>query len=99
MTHKYEVGDFVRYIIKNEVGLVGEVISDSNKIRCYWHMGGTRATASTEIVEPLTLEEVKSTTFSNDYAKQSLMERQMRLFEGGDVSDLIDDQDVRADLK
>lgn len=86
---KYKVGDFVRYIMKNEVGLVGEIL-DNNKVRCWWHMGGTRATIDTRMIEPLTIEQVREETFSNDYAKNSLIARRIILLQGGDVSDLID---------
>lgn len=39
-----------------------------------------------------------STKFANEYAKLSLIERSFRLKEGGDVTDLIDDKDIRIEI-
>jgi hypothetical protein len=89
MENTYKVGDFVRYIMKNEIGLVGDVI-DNNHVRCWWHMGGTKATISTELIELLSDYQVKDEVFSNEYAKKSLQARRVILLQGGDVSDLID---------
>ena len=98
---KYKVGDFVRYNMKNEVGLVGEVEDRGGaiKLRCWWHTGGTRALIDTRQVNKLSLSEVLNNTFKNEYVKASLLERRARLFEGGDTTDLIDDNDVRVNFR
>ena len=85
---RYEPGDFVRYKLKNELGLVGEVTPWG--ARCWYHLGGTKALTSFDDIELLSLTMVKKRQFSNNYAKQSLMTRRARLLRGEDVSDLID---------
>lgn len=90
-------GSFVRYTIKNELGLIGEI--RFNGARCWYHTGGTRSMSPYEIIEPITLEELLSETFSNEYAKASLIERSLRIQEGGDVSDLIDDAEIRTEVR
>lgn len=84
---------YVRYKLKNELGLIGEVTAHG--LRCWYHLGGTRALTNYEDVEVIDLRKVLATTFSNEYCKASLIERAHRLFTGGDVSDLIDDRNVR----
>ena len=90
-------GTFVRYLPKNELGLVGEM--KFNGARCWYHSGGTRAMTPYDIIEPITLDEVLQNTFSNEYAKASLIERHYRLHEGGDTSDLIDDPGIRPEVR
>ena len=85
----FERGEFVRYTLKNELGLVG-AIRDDDTVYCWFHRGGTVAATPIHLIEHLTKQQVFSEKFSNEYAKLSLLERQRRLFEGGDVSDLID---------
>ena len=99
MTEKKHLlpGTFVRYTIKNELGLIGEI--RFNGARCWQHNVGTRSMSPYELIEPFTLEEVLSETFSNEYAKASLIERSLRIQEGGDVSDLIDDRTIRDEVK
>lgn len=97
MDSRMEIGSFVRYKVKNELGVIGEMRFSG--ARCWYHLGGTRANSPYEIIEHIDLEDVLKTTFSNEYAKGSLIERSMRLIEGGDVSDLIDDCDVRPEIK
>ncbi len=70
----YSVGDFVLYLMKNELGLIGEVI-DENNLKCWWHTGGTRATISTDMVETVDINTINIRTFSNQYAINSLMKR------------------------
>lgn len=99
-----KVGDLVKYKIKNEIGLVGEVQTYRHpdapiKLRCWWHTGGTRAWIDKSKVEKLSMDQVLSDTFSNEYVKPSLLERRLRLKEGGDVSDLIDRKDIRKEIK
>lgn len=86
------IGDFVRYKEKNEIGLVGQIITNRNstEYRCWWHLGGTRALINESLVERLSMPQVKTEIFANDYAKASLIERRNRLIAGDDVSDLID---------
>lgn len=92
-------GDFIVYLNKKEMGVVKEVLSD-NKVRAWWHMGGTAATISTDQIITIDLFTAINNTFANDYAKGSLMERRLRLVEQiGDTSDLIDDEDVRHSVK
>lgn len=92
-------GDFIVYLNKKEMGVVKEVLAD-NKVRAWWHMGGTAATISTDQIITIDLFTVINNTFANDYAKGSLMERRLRLVEQiGDTSDLIDDEDVRHSVK
>lgn len=90
-------GGFVRYKMKNELGLVGEM--KFNGARCWYHSGGTRAMTPYDLIEPITLEEVLENTFSNEYAKASLIERSLRVQEGGDTSDLIDDPEIRPEVR
>ena len=89
----FVVGGFVHYIPKNELGVVGSIKADG--AGCWYHMGGTRAMTPYTIIEPLSIDEVLALTFVNEYAKPSLIERSCRVIEGGDVSDLIDDCDIR----
>ena len=90
-------GTFVRYLPKNELGLIGEMRYIG--ARCWYHMGGTTATTPYDLIEPITLDEVLTHNFSNEYAKASLIERYLRVREGGDVSDLIDDRTIRDEVK
>ena len=92
----YHIGAFVRYTCKNELGLIGLIQKDF--ARCWFHMGGTRSGAPYDIIEPLALEEVLKEKFENEYAKASLIERFYRLHEGGDVTDLIDRDDIRQSV-
>ena len=98
---QFQKGDFVRYKIKNEVGLVGGVYNrgEQQMIRCWWHMGGTRSLIDVDQVEVLTLDQVINEDFSNNYCKASMIERQLRLQEDGDVSDLIDESSIREEVK
>lgn len=90
-------GTFVRYTPKNELGLIGEMRYIG--ARCWYHMGGTKATTPYDLIETITLEEVLTHTFSNEYCKASLIERSLRIQEGGDTSDLIDDSDIRSEVR
>lgn len=89
-------GDFVRYIANNELCLVGKVEDDN--LRCWCHMGGTRALMKSNQVELLKIGEAMGSEFTNEHAKSSLAERALRLNEGKDVTDLIDEYDIRRDL-
>jgi len=91
------IGSFVRYKHKNQLGVVGEMTF--NGARCWWHSGGTRAMAPYEIIERISYEDVLNSTFSNEYAKASLIERHFRVHEGGDVTDLIEGKDIRPSIK
>lgn len=91
------IGSFVRYKHKNQLGVVGELTF--NGARCWWHTGGTRAMAPYEIIERISIEDVLTSTFSNEYAKASLIERHYRIHEGGDVSDLIEGKEIRTSIK
>lgn len=91
------IGGFVRYKMKNELGLIGEMTF--NGARCWYHMGGTRAMTPYDLIERISIEEVLENTFSNEYAKASLIERHYRLHEGGDTSDLIDDPGIRPEVR
>lgn len=88
----------VIYKPKNEIGLVKEVISH-DKVRVWYHTGGTSAVTPTKYLKYIATVKVYGTTFTNEYAKLSLLERQARMHENGDVSDLIDDNDVRDNIK
>lgn len=90
-------GTFVRYLPKNELGLVGEM--KFSGARCWYHMGGTKATTPYNLIEPISDAEAIAETFSNECCKASLLERHRRLMEGGDVSDLIDDADIRSEVR
>lgn len=89
-------GTFVRYILKDELGLVSDMVYAG--ARCWFHMGGTRAMTPYDMIEPITFDEVLSHDFSNEYCKTSLIERYLRIQEGRDVSDLIDREDVREEV-
>ena len=99
MTEKQQIlpGTFVRYILKDELGLVSDMVYAG--ARCWFHMGGTRAMTPYDMIEPITFDEVLTHNFSNEYAKASLIERYLRVREGGDVSDLIDDRTIRDEVK
>ena len=90
-------GTFVRYLPKNELGLIGEMRYIG--ARCWYHMGGTKATTPYDLIEAITLEEALTHTFSNEYCKASLIERSLRIQEDGDTSDLIDDADIRSEVR
>ena len=89
---QFKKGDYVRYKNKDEIGVVKEVFKSGNStcLRCWWHMGGTAATIDTNLVDKLTFDEVKNHTFSNEYAKNSLIIRRKLFLIGEDVSDLIE---------
>lgn len=91
-----KTGDFVKYKMKNEIGLVSEV--KGNTLLCWWHMGGTRAHIDFDLVEKQTISQVLNNVYSNEYVKASLFERRARLFEGTDVSDLIDERHIRKNF-
>lgn len=91
------IGSFVRYKPRNELGVVGEL--KFNGARCWWHIGGTRAMTPYDAIEHISYEDVLNGTFSNECAKASLIERSFRVHEGGDVTDLIDDKDIRISIK
>lgn len=93
---KIKVGDFVNYKPENELGLVGAV--DGEIIRCWFHMGGTKALVNPNDIELLTIGQAMGGEFSNEHIKASLAERALRLAEGEDVSDLIDEFDIRRDI-
>lgn len=94
---KVKVGGFVRYKLKNELGLVGEITERSARV--WYHMGGTRATTAFDLIEAIPVVEAQYSKFSNEYAKPSLFERRERLLKGGDISDLIDDKDIRPEIR
>lgn len=89
-------GSFVVYTMKNELGLVKRITDDGCFV--WYHMGGTAAKSPFHIIEPIYPHQVLQNTFSNEYAKKSLIERRLRMLTGGDVSDLIDDDDIRRNL-
>lgn len=91
-----KVRDFVIYKPKSELGLVGKV--DGDNLRCWFNIGGTKALVNVDLTEVISVEETMSTKFANEYAKLSLIERSFRLKEGGDVTDLIDDKDIRIEI-
>lgn len=91
-TRNIEPGDFVRYTVKNELGLVDEVTEQG--ARCWYHLGGTRAMTSFDLIERIDPPDALHDDFSNNYARASLIERRYRLLHGGDVSDLIDHDDI-----
>lgn len=89
-------GDFVRYLPKNELGLVGRV--DEGGAFVWYHTGGTRAHTGFDMMEPICALTAIESRFNNEYAKASLFERQARLKEGKDVTDLIDDKGIRESI-
>ena len=97
----YQPGDIVRYKVKNEIGLVSETIIErrpngARKLWCWWHLGGTRSAIDFSEVERVTLQGLLTTTYANEYAKASLLERQLRVLEeDGPVDDLIEGDDIR----
>lgn len=98
-------GMMVKYIARNEIGLISEVKTERHPgaptaITCWWHTGGTRSVVDPELIEVLTMSDILLTTFENEYAKASLIERQLRLLEeDGLTDDLIDDRDIRPFVK
>lgn len=97
----YQPGDIVRYKTKNEIGLVSETNIErhpngARKLRCWWHLGGTRSVIDASEVEGVTLQGLLTNTYANEYAKASLLERQLRMFEeDGPIDDLIEGDDIR----
>lgn len=61
-------------------------------------MGGTRARINSDMLDLLTLEEVLYLKFNNEYVKESLIERKLRMNENRDISDLIDEKDIRKNI-
>lgn len=96
--HGIDEGGFVRYLPKNEIGLVGKMSECGTKAYCWFHTGGTRALTPFDILEPISNDEALCHRFNNEYAKASLFERQARLSEGGDVTDLIDRDGIRESI-
>lgn len=85
-------GDFVRYNLKNELGLVGEVTEEG--ARCWYHCGGTKALTPFELIDKITGLDAIFDDFSNNYARASLIERRELLLRGEDVSDMIDTNQI-----
>lgn len=98
MKKEISVGQFVRYIGKNELGLVKRVNDSGDGYFVWYHLGGTASNSPMHILEPLTIQDVLKERFSNEYAKASLVERKLRMTEGGDISDLIDERHVRKEI-
>lgn len=96
-TSRPDRASFVRYKDKNELGVVGLISEDV--AWCWFHQGGTKAAIDLSKIETLSIWQVLKGDFSNNYAKKSLMERHLRLWQNyGDVSDLIDDTNVRIEI-
>lgn len=91
-------GSLVVYKPKNELGLVKEVLLN-DKVRVWYHKGGTSAVTPIKYLEYVDSEKVYGVTFANEYAKLSLLERKARMKDGGDLSDLIDNDCVREIIK
>lgn len=91
------IGSFVRFKPKNNLGVVGELRFSG--ARCWFYDTEMRSTAAYETIERISIEDVLTSTFSNEYAKASLIERHYRIHEGGDVSDLIEGKDIRPSIK
>lgn len=88
---------FVWYKEKNELGVVWTVSEDT--AWCWFHMGGTRAAIDLKRIETLSIWQVLKGEFSNNYAKASLMERHLRLYQGyGDITDLLDERHIRDEI-
>ena len=102
---KFEVGEIVLYRVKNQIGLIGEILTERHpgapvKLRCWWHMGGGRSLIDSKEVDKIKFGKILTTTFENEYAKGSLFERQLRLYEGdGPTDDLIDEKDFSPFIK
>lgn len=95
-------GMMVRYKQKNEMGLVSEVREGATpgrkRLICWWHIGGTRSIIPEDLVEPISIVSILNSTFENEYAKASLIERQLRLFEGGIIDSLIEGDEIRCSI-
>lgn len=92
-----KIGMFVHYADKNELGLIG--LTNNTGAACWFNIGGVRAMTDYEDIEPLTLNNVLSMTFSNEGCKGSLIERRIRLANDEDTSDLIDGKSIRNSIK
>ena len=92
----FKEGTFVRYTMKDELGLIKRVTEDGCFV--WYHMGGTAAKSPFHIIEPLTVRDIMHGLFSNEYAVPSLLERYIRFHTEGDTSDLIDDGDIRFNV-
>ena len=93
---RIKVGSFVRYKYKNELGVVKEVTEHGARV--WYHSGGTTNMSPFHVIEVIDITEAVYSKFINDHQKASLFERRARLLKGGDVSDLIDDKDIRKEF-
>ena len=94
MKNSVKPGDLVRYILKNELGVVKRC--DDNGCFIFYHTGGTAAKTKYEDFE---ITDINRHNYSNEYAIGSLLERSVRIKYGGDYSDLIDDEGTRTSVR
>lgn len=95
---RFITGNFVVYRMKNELGLIKSV--KDNGCFVYYHMGGTLAFTSFDLISPISTYSVLKTKFTNEYAKASLFERQACMQDDrNDVDDLIDERHIRISVK
>lgn len=98
--YQYKSGGLVVDIGTNELGLIESVkkvnhpIIDS-ELYCFWGNGGGITVVSNKDVRPITIYEVIDKFFLNNYAKSSLLERQVRMFAGEEYDGFIGYSQVR----
>lgn len=87
---KYRPGDYIRYILKNEVGKIKRLNAlVDNHAFCWYHTGDTAASTPYSIIEPVLLQEqadsmthdeiaayLHKLKFSNDYAIDEIVGKQ-----------------------
>lgn len=97
---KFRTGELVVFQTqhKKELGLVKRTADENNSF-VWYHMGGTCAQTPNVLIRQISMNEVLLTTFDNEYAKASLLERQLCLIDNRcDVDDLIDDRNIRQSV-
>lgn len=96
-TKQLSIGSFVHNELTNELGVVGEMRFSG--ARCWANNDIAKTIMPYGSINRLSYEDVLNRTFSNEQHKASLIERQFRVHEGGNVTSMIYDKDIRPSIK
>lgn len=96
----FRVGEFIVYEneVKYELGLVKSL--HGTFVNVWFGIGGTAISTPLALIEPISMYEILKTRFTNEYAKGSLIERQLNLLDKrNDPDDLIDERHIRTGIR
>lgn len=96
-TKQLSIGSFTHNKLNNELGVVGEMRFSG--ARCWTNNGIAKSVVPYGPIERISYEDVLKRTFSNEQHKASLIERHYRIHEGGNVTSVIYDKDIRPSIK